>query len=521
MRTLRTPPALAGAPGLLGRQWQVQLKRFARLVAGRSELLARRFEGRLRRRGMEARQRKALLAITPGAAARLLARGRAIEVFLEEVDYHGRRLAKLNLPPSAVLEVLADFDGLLAAEIRRVAPEESAALELIGQQLSAGIAITLNNAFYQVREAETQAFYELGRAELDSINQTGLLIRCEEILTRYCQAQAGRIVMLEGRSVAPGGAARPLKELSQARYIVRGRRSERWLLEPGWRGRYESCWSIPLLAQGWLAGVMQFGFSKPYEWLPRESQLLAAAGERCLLASEKARLVEDLAVRQEQVQRLAGHMLQVEEAERRRIGRELHDEAGQLLLYLRLQLEMLERLVPANLGELRRGLKGARELLQQAIREIRRLLADLSPVVLEQLGLPAAVRQLANRFRRLHPIRMRLDLAPVGMLPPAAETTIYRLVQECLSNVARHSHATTVRVSLRRDDRTLKLRIKDNGAGFDVEEALRGGNSFGLAGMRERVALLNGICELDSHPGQGATISVQLPIPGPVPVDKS
>ena len=81
---------------------------------------------------------------------------------------------------------------------------------------------------------------------------------------------------------------------------------------------------------------MQFGFSKPYEWLPREQELLAAAAERCLMAAEKARLMEDLAAREEQVRQLAEHMLHVEEMERRRISRELHDEAGQSLLCIRL-----------------------------------------------------------------------------------------------------------------------------------------------------------------------------------------
>ena len=91
---------------------------------------------------------------------------------------------------------------------------------------------------------------------------------------------------------------------------------------------------------------MQFGFSKTYEWLPREQELLAAAAERCLMAAEKQRLMEDLAQREEQVRRLAEHMLHVEEMERRRISRELHDEAGQSLLCIRLQMELMEQALP-------------------------------------------------------------------------------------------------------------------------------------------------------------------------------
>lgn len=95
-----------------------------------------------------------------------------------------------------------------------------------------------------------------------------------------------------------------------------------------------------------VTGLIQFGFVKPYEWLPREQQLLQAAAERCVLAAEKARLMEDLSERESQVRRLAERMMHVEEAERRRISRELHDQSGQDLLWLRLQIEMPENGVP-------------------------------------------------------------------------------------------------------------------------------------------------------------------------------
>jgi len=296
--------------------------------------------------------------------------------------------------------------------------------------------------------------------------------------------------------------------LSRPRYIALGGQKEEPLLDPRWRGRYCSAWSIPLSAGRRPAGVMQFGFSQEYRWLPRELRLLGAAGELCRLACQKARLMEELAAREKQVRALAGHLLQVEEAERRRISRELHDEAGQLLLYLRLQLEKLEGLAPA---ELKSGLAEARGLVEQTIVEIRRLLADLSPAALEQLGLGVALRQLVNRFRRLHSIPVALHLSGLGRLPSRIETVLYRLLEECLNNIARHSSARSVMVSLRRDDRRLQLRVQDDGVGFDLEEALHKQDSFGLAGMRERVALLGGTCQFSSRPGRGATVAIRLP----------
>src|SRR5204862_1076330 len=161
------------------------------------------------------------------------------------------------------------------------------------------------------------------------------------------------------------------------------------LLDATWQRRFSCCWSIPLAAGGHTAGVMRFGFAKTYEWRPREQELLAAAAERCLMAAEKARLVEDLAQREEQVRRLAEHMLHVEEIERRRISRELHDEAGQSMLCIRLQLEMIEHSIPDQEGEWRAKLQETRDLTERTILEIRRLIAALSPAVLQQLGLGA------------------------------------------------------------------------------------------------------------------------------------
>jgi signal transduction histidine kinase len=306
-----------------------------------------------------------------------------------------------------------------------------------------------------------------------------------------------------------------IKKLSKPRQLSGDELQSPVMLDCTWPRRFESCWSIPLAADGRTAGVMQFGFSKPYEWLPREQELLAAAAERCLMAAEKARLMEDLAQREEQVRRLAEHMLHVEEMERRRISRELHDEAGQSLLCIRLQIELIEQALPETENEWRAKLQDARDLTERTILEMRRLIAALSPAVLEQLGLGAALRQLVNRFQRLHPCRVRLQLSKMGMLPQQLEVISYRLVQECFNNIGKHSGATHVNISLATADGRLRLIVEDNGVGFNVPEALAKRDSFGLSGMRERVALLGGEFYVESRmegPKKGTKISIELPI---------
>jgi signal transduction histidine kinase len=351
-----------------------------------------------------------------------------------------------------------------------------------------------------------------------------LLDRFLETLAQFCSADAAHIYLCEpdartwqrraGVGEARSGPTVAVHNGLNDRKIKRAlERARCWswtkgtpapggvLLDAGWARRFSSCWSIPLSKGNRLAGVMQFGFSKIYEWLPREQELLAAAAERCLMAAEKARLVEDLAQREEQIRQLAERMLHVEEAERRRISRELHDEAGQSLLTVRLQLEMIERTLPEE-DSARQRLGEVREMTEGTILEIRRLIAALSPAVLEQLGLGAALRQLVSRFRRMHPARVKLQLTRVQSLPKRIEIIVYRLVQECFNNIAKHSMASRVNISATTADGTLRLFVEDDGIGFVVEEALQKNNSFGIAGIRERVALMGGRCEIESEPGQ-------------------
>jgi signal transduction histidine kinase len=380
-----------------------------------------------------------------------------------------------------------------------------------------------------VREAETQAFYELFRIELESRNLDELLRRFLDSLVHVCRADAGRLYMLNDESTVwelkagtPNAndlsvANQPglIKKLSKPRHLSGDALNSSVMLDGTWHKRFASCWSIPLAADGRTAGVMQFGFTKPYEWLPREQELLAAAAERCLMAAEKARLMEDLAQREEQVRRLAEHMLHVEEMERRRISRELHDEAGQSLLCIRLQIELIEQALPESEHELRGKLREARDLTERTILEMRRLIAALSPAVLEQLGLGAALRQLVNRFQRLQTCRVKLQLSKMGVLPQQLEIISYRLVQECFNNIGKHSSATNVNISLASADGRLRLIVEDNGIGFNVQEALAKRESFGLSGMRERVALLGGEFYVESRmegSKKGTKISIELPI---------
>jgi len=539
---------LADVADTLSDQFRDQLLRFAQRLRAEIPPPEKVFLARQQELGLDPRQRSALAAITPGAAIRVLSRGGDLGTFLEQVEYNGRRLAKLNLTPRNVVDALATFDGLLTPLIVRLFPNESSNFEWVREQLHFCTVLTLNRAYSQVREREAEAFYELFRAELAARNLDELVGSSLDVLARFTDAQEAHLYLLDERQGAwvwkatapsssrPGRSRRtPLdpvavqasrkKQLGRPRAVRTAGRFQQILLDASWRNRFVSVWSVPLVTADRIVGVMQFGFGKYYDWLPRERELLEAAAERSVEAAEKARLVEDLASREEQLRRLSEQMLHIEEVERRRISRELHDEAGQSLLYIRLQLEMLEKEIPKGFPEWKRKLSDIRAITEHTILEARRLIAALSPAVLDQLGLAAALRQLATRLRQPHPCKVRLQISGLEGLPKRIETIAYRLVQECCQNIAKHSQASTVNISVSSADGLLRLNVEDDGVGFRAMETLEQSNSFGLVGMRERVALLGGTIEIRSDvagkeatprgrkPRSGTKVSVELPIP--------
>ncbi|MCW5980534.1 MAG: sensor histidine kinase [Bryobacteraceae bacterium] len=530
---------LADTANILSGQLRAQLGRLARLLKPRAEALDARFSARLQELRFAPRERSALAALTPGAAARVVGRGANLQTFLEQVEYNGRRLAKLNLPPGDVVRALAEYDRLLAPLLTGLAGQVQRDYQWVREQLQFLVTLTLNHAYYLVREKEAQAFYELFRVELDARNLEQLARGALQALTRFSNAEEAHFFLLDQqrsawvlKATVPGPAARSTAEPPPAPYaaarnrqLLRPRsaravgRSAASVLDPTWPERFAWTWSVPLVSGRQVAGLMQFAFAKRYDWFPREQELLQAAAERCLAAAEKARLIEDLAAREEQVRRLAEHMLHIEEVERRRISRELHDEAGQSMLYIRLQLEMLEKEIPAEHQRWRSRLEGVRQVTENTILETRRLIGALSPAVLEQLGLAPAVRQLANRLRQAYPCQVELHLSHLERLPKRIETIVYRLVQECCNNILKHSRASHVNISVSSADGILRLSVEDDGVGFSVTEALNKNDSFGLAGMRERVTLLGGRFFVQSSPGgrgriaSGARIIAELPIP--------
>jgi two-component system, NarL family, sensor histidine kinase UhpB len=222
---------------------------------------------------------------------------------------------------------------------------------------------------------------------------------------------------------------------------------------------------------------------------------------------------------QSELRLLASHLESAREAERTRIAREIHDEFGQLLTGFKIDLSWLEKKISAQP-------ETSRELLCEKVRTmtsllgdmvlcVRRISAELRPGVLDDLGLAAAVEWQAKDFQRRTGIKVAVKSEwPDGPMPREIATALFRVLQESLTNVARHAEANNVRVKLAEQDGKIILQIKDDGRGITEAELSKSG-AFGLMGMRERILPLRGLCEIHGIRGKGTTVSISVPIEQP------
>jgi signal transduction histidine kinase len=209
---------------------------------------------------------------------------------------------------------------------------------------------------------------------------------------------------------------------------------------------------------------------------------------------------------------LLKRLISAEDEERRRIARELHDETGQALTALLVGLRLIEE--QAITIDVRSAAQQLRGVAAQTVDNVGRLARGLHPSILDDVGLAAAVRQYVSNYATSFGVAIDTQVEVVShALPPVAATTMYRILQEALTNVARHARAQTVGVELLQQGTMLTLEVRDDGVGFDAGAAPREERGLGLHGMRERVALLGGSVEIESRPGHGTVVRARIPVP--------
>jgi signal transduction histidine kinase len=283
-------------------------------------------------------------------------------------------------------------------------------------------------------------------------------------------------------------------------------------------GSSEASWmGIPLFARGEVAGLVSLSKREPGYFSDEHVRLAEAMSSQASVAVENAVLFEQMQASTARMQSLSRRLVEVQESERRHIARELHDEAGQALVSLRYGLRLLEREIDAG-GSVTERVAELVQRTDAVIDSLHRLAADLRPVSLDHLGLDAALRQYSRSAGSELGLEVRFKARGFTSerLPAAVETDLYRVVQEAMTNVARHARATRVDVLVeRRGDRVLVM-VEDDGVGFEPELAQLG-DHFGLLGIRERAEALGGTLAVESAPGAGTTVVVEVPSVDPHP----
>jgi PAS domain S-box-containing protein len=220
---------------------------------------------------------------------------------------------------------------------------------------------------------------------------------------------------------------------------------------------------------------------------------------------------------EQQLRFFSSQLMIVQENERRRISKELHDELGPALMILKFQLSSIETRLPKNQKTLRNEFEGLPDYLDNIIESVRRLSWDLNPSVLEQFGLATAVKNLLGDFGKHYTIRWEPPQVDEinDLFSPLSQTNIYRIFQEALTNIGRHAQATQISIGIEKRDGYVTFTIEDNGRGFDPQAVMNRGNrqsGIGLAAMQERARMAGGQMEIRSQPGSGTHLVLTIPL---------
>lgn len=453
-----------------------------------------------------------------------------ISGFFENVDYFGMRLAKLQVDTRTVARSMEAYQELcepyLSGLFGQRLKEVTATLDV----LRSASFVTVAGAYFDAKTREFATLLrvldaELGAAEIDTMflkvleitsanfgaSMAAIMLRQPEGDGFQLQSSLGiEGLIAEYAEIEFGkGFCASLVESGEPEMILDVANDSR-ILHPAIKERATSLWGVPLKSSRSVIGVLMLGFARPYEWLPNERDLMRAIADRTVMAIERAKLSDELRAREARIAELSAHLLAVQEDERKRISRELHDETGQALMVIRLYLGMLEAQLTGRTAKSK--IRETVSVVDRTIEGIRRIIARLSPLVLQELGLVAAIRKEAKDLAKATGIKVRVVInEDVGRLAPDIEAAIYRVVQESLHNIAKHAQAHSASVQISRHEGTVFVSVEDDGVGMPNKISTPRGHSFGLAGIRERVASLDGEVRVHSEKGKGTRLEIMVP----------
>lgn len=276
----------------------------------------------------------------------------------------------------------------------------------------------------------------------------------------------------------------------------------------------EVAWAVvPAVRGGRRMAVVGIAWDPPRPLDASERDLVGSLAGVVAIAVENAELLDRLNEKEASLEALLKKTLATQEEERRRVARELHDETSQILSAIMMNIDLLEREVRSR-RPYRPRLAAVKALAEEASRNVDKVMLDLRPALLDDLGLVASLRWYASQVQGLWDLPVELEASKVQRMPEHLEVAAFRIVQEAVSNAVRHGKPSGVRVAVSSEQTAVRIEINDDGAGFDVSKALaraRTGDSAGLLGMTERAELLGGSFKVTSRPGKGTRIVVEIP----------
>ncbi len=238
------------------------------------------------------------------------------------------------------------------------------------------------------------------------------------------------------------------------------------------------------------------------------------------LENQQRNVEKELRRSQEQLRNLSSRLHSMVEEERTRISREIHDELGQLLTILKMELSWLKKRLPKKEALLRDRTKSMAKLVDTTVQTLRKISTELRPGVLDDLGLTAAIEWQVQEFQSRTGMRSHFTVRPEEiLLDPDRSTAVFRIFQETLTNIVRHANANEVTILLEKTEEGLILEVKDNGRGI-TQSQITNSKSLGLLGIRERALLWGGTVQINGAPGKGTTITVQIPLYQPTDMER-
>ncbi len=389
--------------------------------------------------------------------------------------------------------------ALVTRDGREIPVEHSAAPILAGEGKVIGVVLVFRDVAERRREqeatAEQAALIELTQDSVFVIEMDGTIrfwSRGAEAMLGYSKSEAaGKISHDLLRTEFP----QPLDEITAE--LMRVGHWEGDLIGTAQDGRRI------VVASRW---ALQFG---KRDQLPR---VLVINSD----ITERKRGEESLVLQKEQLRALAERLQWVREEDRKRVARDLHDQIGQILTAIKMDLTWVTRHLPESEGEVLARLSESIQSINDGVKSVRTICSGLRPGVLDDLGLAAAIEWQAGEFASRNGVSCQVSVPPVDLhLDGDRATAAFRIFQECLTNVIRHAQAKSVHVSLCQEAENILLVVEDDGIGFCESDLSNSLGSLGLLGMKERAQFCGGEVQISSSPGNGTTVTVRVPVDTP------